>query len=223
VRRDIAIDGPSGSGKTSVGLRVAAELGLMLVDSGLLYRVYTAAYAEQFPSDDCPQSDRLVRILEHGVRYEPGGVVLFDGRVLKVALHDPTVDRLVSPVSAVPQVRAAVNRELRSIALLQDVVMVGRDIGTTVLPEAFLKVFITADPDVRARRRVAQLERQDISVDYGAVLANIKERDAIDSSREDSPLRCTEEHVELDNSADGSDGVVQAIVSEYRRRLEHAV
>jgi len=223
VRRDVAIDGPSGSGKTSVGLRVAADLGFMLVDSGLLYRVYTAAYAEQFPSDPCPQSDRLLRILERGVGYGPGGRVLFDGRVLKVPLHHSTVDRLVSPVSAVPQVRAAVNRELRSIALLQDVVMVGRDIGTTVLPEAFLKVFITADPHVRARRRVAQLERQGISVDYCAVLANIKERDAIDSSREDSPLRCTDEHVELDNSADGSDGVVQAIVSEYCRRLEHAV
>jgi cytidylate kinase len=101
--------------------------------------------------------------------------------------------------------------------------MVGRDIGTTVLPDAFLKVFITADPDVRARRRVAQLERQGISVDYGAVLANIKERDAIDSSREDSPLRCTEEHVKMDNSADGADGVVQAILFEYRRRLEYAV
>lgn len=223
MRHDIAIDGPSGSGKTSVGLRVAAELGFMLVDSGLLYRAYTAAYAEQSPSDRCPQSGRLLRILERGIRYEPGGTVLFDGRVLQVSLHDPTVDRLVSPVSAVPQVRAAVNRELRSIALLQDVVMVGRDIGTTVLPDAFLKVFITADPDVRARRRVAQLERQGISVDYGAVLANIKERDAIDSSREDSPLRCTEEHVKMDNSADGADGIVQAILFEYRRRLEYAV
>jgi cytidylate kinase len=202
---------------------VAAELGFMLVDSGLLYRAYTAAYAEQFPSDRCPQNGRLLRILERGIRYAPGGTVLFDGRVLQVSLHDPTVDRLVSPVSAVPQVRAAVNRELRSIALLQDVVMVGRDIGTTVLPDAFLKVFITADPDVRARRRVAQLERQGISVDYGAVLANIKERDAIDSSREDSPLRCTEEHVKMDNSADGADGVVQAILFEYRRRLEYAV
>jgi cytidylate kinase len=185
--------------------------------------VFTAAYAEQFPSDRCLRSDRLLGILERCISYEPGGTVLFGGRVLQLSLHDPKVDSLVSPVSAVPQVRAAVNRELRRIALLHDVVMAGRDIGTTVLPRAFLKVFITADPDVRARRRVAQLERQGIPVDYGAVLANIKERDAIDSSREDSPLRCTEEHIKLDNSADGSDGVVQAILSEYRRRLEHAV
>ena len=223
MRRDIAIDGPSGSGKTSVGLGVAGELGLMLVDSGLLYRVFTAAYAEQYPSDRCLRSDRLLDILERCISYEPGGTVLFGGRVLQLSLRDPRVDSLVSPVSAVPQVRAAVNRELRRIALLQDVVMVGRDIGTTVLPKALLKVFITADPDVRARRRVAQLERQGSLVDYGAVLANIKERDAIDSSRKDSPLRCTEEHVKLDNSADGSDGVVQAILAEYRRRLEHAV
>ena len=223
MRRDIAIDGPSGSGKTSVGLGVAAELGLMLVDSGLLYRVFTAAYAEQFPSDRCLRSDRLLDILERCISYEPGGTVLFGGRVLQLSLHDPRVDRLVSPVSAVPQVRAAVNRELRRIASFQDVVMVGRDIGTTVLSEAFLKVFITADPDVRARRRVAQLKRQGILVDYGTVLANMKERDTIDSSREDSPLRCTDEHIRLDNSPDGSDGVVQTILSEYRRRLEHAV
>lgn len=223
MTRDIAIDGPSGSGKTSVGLRVAAELGLMLVDSGLLYRVFTAAYVEQFPSDDGLQSDHLPGILKRRVTYESGGRVLFDGRILQLSLHDPRVDSLVSPVSAVPQVRETVNRELRRIALLQDVVMVGRDIGTTVLPKAFLKVFIAAEPDVRARRRVAQLECQGIAADYEAVLANIKERDAIDSSREDSPLRCTEEYVRLDNSADGSDGVVQAILSEYRRRFEHAV
>ncbi len=223
MTRDIAIDGPSGSGKTSVGLRVAAELELMLVDSGLLYRVFTAAYVEQFPSDDGLQSDHLLGILKRRVTYESSGRVLFDGCVLQLSLHDPRVDSLVSPVSAVPRVRETVNRELRRIALLQDVVMVGRDIGTTVLPKAFLKVFIAAEPDVRARRRVAQLKCQGIAADYEAVLANIKERDAIDSSREDSPLRCTEEYVRLDNSADGSDGVVQAILSEYCRRLEHAV
>jgi cytidylate kinase len=223
VRRDLAIDGASGSGKTSVGIRVAAELGLMLVDSGLLYRVFTAAYVEQFPSDRCLQSDRLPDILKCCINYEPDGTVMFDGRVLRLSLHDPRVDSLVSPVSAVPEVRAAVNRELRRIASFQDVVMVGRDIGTTVLPDAFLKVFITADPDVRAKRRVAQLKRQGIPIDYRTVLANMEERDEIDSSRQDSPLRCTEEHIQLDNSPDGSDGVVQTILSEYRRRLEHAI
>ena len=223
MKRDLAIDGPSGSGKTSVGIRVAAELGLMLVDSGLLYRVFTAAYVEQFPSDRCLQSDRLPGILKCCISYEPDGTVMFDGRVLRLSLHDPRVDSLVSPVSAVPEVRAAVNRELRRIASFQDVVMVGRDIGTTVLPDAFLKVFITADADVRARRRATQLGRQGIPVDYRTVLANMEERDEIDSSRQDSPLRCTEEHIQLDNSPDGSDGVVQTILSEYRRRLNHAV
>lgn len=223
MRRDIAIDGPSGSGKTSIGLRVAGELKLMFVDSGLLYRVFTAAYVEQFPFDDHLHTNHLARLLSRCITYKPGGVVLFEGDVLQLSLQDPRVDNLVSPVSAVPQVRAAVNRELRRIALLQDVVMVGRDIGTTVLPEAFLKVFISADPDVRAKRRVAQLELQGVTVDYGAVLANIKERDEIDSTREDSPLRCTEEYVRLDNSADGSDGVVCAILSEYHRRLDRVV
>lgn len=223
MKCDIAIDGPSGSGKTSVGLRVAAELSLMLVDSGLLYRVYTAGYVEQYPSDRRLRSGRLPRILERGVSYESGGTVLYGGRVLQVSLHDPRVDGLVSPVSAIPLVRTAVNRELRRIAASRDVVMVGRDIGTTVLPRALLKVFITADPEVRASRRVIQLERQGMPIDYNAVLANIKSRDAIDSSRKESPLRCTEEYMKLDNSADGSDEVVRAIVSEYRTRLKNAV
>jgi cytidylate kinase len=195
----------------------------MLVDSGLLYRVYTAGYVEQYPSDRRLQSDRLPRILERGVSYESGGTVLYGGRVLQVSLHDPRVDGLVSPVSAIPLVRTAVNRELRRIAASRDVVMVGRDIGTTVLPRALLKVFITADPEVRASRRVIQLERQGMPIDYNAVLANIKSRDAIDSSRKESPLRCTEEYMKLDNSADGSDEVVRAIVSEYRTRLKNAV
>lgn len=223
MKRDIAIDGPSGSGKTSVGLRVASELGLRLVDSGLLYRAFTAAYVEQYPSDRSLDGGRLSGVLKRGISLEADGTVRFAGRVLQVPLHDPRVDRLVSPVSAVPSVRAAVNAQLRHIALLGDVVMVGRDIGATVLPGAFLKVFITADADVRARRRVAQLERQGMAAEYAAVLANIKERDSIDSSRDDSPLRCTEEHMKLDNSAEGSEGVVRAILSEYHRRLENAL
>lgn len=223
MTHDMAIDGPSGSGKTSVGLHVSKQLGLMFVDSGLLYRVFTAAYVEKFRDDHCLRDDHLSRILECSVMYESDQVVRFDGEVLELSLQDPRVDQLVSLVSAVPRVRACVNRELRRIAAVHDVVMVGRDIGTTVLPEALLKVFITADAEVRARRRVAQLERQGTAADFAAVLANIRERDAIDSSREDSPLRCTDEYVIVDNSADGSEGVVQRILWEYGRRLSHAV
>ncbi|MEN6387550.1 MAG: (d)CMP kinase [Candidatus Cryosericum sp.] len=223
MTRDIAIDGPSGSGKTSVGLHVSKRLGLMFIDSGLLYRAFTAGYVEKFPDDQCLRDDHLSTILESSVAYESGGIVRFGGKMLTLSLHDLRVDLLVSPISAVPRVRTCVNRELRRIAAVHDVVMVGRDIGTTVLPEALLKVFITADAQVRARRRVAQLQRQGVTADFAAVLVNIHERDAIDSSREDSPLRCTDEYVIVDNSADGSEGVVQRIVSEYGRRLSHAV
>jgi cytidylate kinase len=223
VRHDIAIDGPSGCGKTTVGMRVAAGLGLMFVDSGLLYRVFTAAYLAEYPEDHGLQAEHLKRIVAGIISYEAGGKVQFDGHGLQMSLHDPRVDSMVSPISAVPGVRMAVNRELRRMAGLDDVAMVGRDIGTTVLPQAFLKVFITAAPDVRARRRTAQLALQGIPADYGDVLANIKERDAIDSSRLDSPLQCDGTYMQLDNSTDGSEGVVQAILAEYRRRLEHVV
>ncbi len=220
---DIAIDGPSGCGKTTVGMHVATCLGLMFVDSGLLYRGFTAAYLTRYPEDPSLQSEHLKKVLEGIISYGSAGEVQFDGRKLHVSLHDPRVDGMVSPVSAVPAVRLAVNRELRRIAGLEDVVMVGRDIGTTVLPQAFLKVFITAASEVRARRRTAQLARDGITADYAKVLANIRERDVIDSSRLDSPLQCNETYMELDNSADGSDGVVQAILAEYHRRREYVV
>lgn len=223
MKGDIAIDGPSGSGKTSVGLRVAAALDLLFIDSGLLYRVYTAAYVQKFPESASLEEDHLKRILEYPILYEADGTVLFDGKTLSLSLHDPRVDQLVSPVSAVPRVRASVNCELRRIAAAHDVVMAGRDIGTTVLPSALLKVFITADAELRARRRVGQLDRQGTTADFSIVLANIRERDRIDSSRDDSPLRWTDEYLVLDNSAEGPEGVVQTIVLEYRWRLAHVV
>jgi len=223
MNRDIAIDGPSGSGKTSVGLRVSEALDLMFVDSGLLYRVFTAAYVEQFPADQHLDDVHLAQILECPVNYEADGTVQCDGKVLQLSLHSPEVDRLVSPVSAVPRVRVAVNRELRRIAIAHDVVMVGRDIGTTVLPKALLKVFMTADAEVRARRRVDQLRRQGVVADFAAVLENIQERDRIDSSRQDSPLRWTDEYIIINNSLDGFDDAVQSILLEYRRRLANAV
>ena len=223
MRRDIAIDGPSGCGKTTIGVRVADRLGFAFIDSGLLYRVFTAAYVMAYPRDRVLHDEHLASIVPGVVTYEDAGKVRFDGQELPVALHDPRVDKMVSPVSAVPAIRAAVNRELRRIARAADVVMVGRDIGTTVLPGAFLKVFITASPEVRAARRTAQLARQGIAADYGDVLRNILERDTIDSSRSDSPLQCNGSYLQLDNSGDGPDQVVDVIVREYRRRLEHAL
>jgi len=223
VKRDIAIDGPSGCGKTTIGAQVADRLGLMFIDSGLLYRVFTAAYVVAYPEDRAVLPEHLENIGAGTVSYEAGGKVRFGGQELSVALHDPRVDDMVSPVSAVPGIRAAVNRELRRIAGTADVVMVGRDIGTTVLPQAFLKVFITASPEVRAARRTAQLTRQGISVDRGDVLRNILERDTIDSSRSDSPLQCNGSYVQLDNSGDGPEQVVDVILREYHRRLERAL
>ena len=221
---DVAIDGPSGSGKTSIGRAVAARLSVPFIDSGLLYRATTALYVEAFPSDVECDATRLVALLEGDIRYDIAtGTVSYRGGVIRMGLHDPGVDRLVSPVSAVPEVRRTVNRELMRIAQDQDVVMAGRDIGTTVLPEAFLKVFITADRAVRARRRVAQLSADGVSTSFEDVLANIGLRDTIDSSREDSPLRCTDEYLVVDNSVDGSWAVVDTILAEYRRRRSHAV
>ncbi len=223
MTRDIAIDGPSGCGKTSVGVLVAQALGLVFIDSGLLYRIVTAAYCEAFPSDRQVVSSHLLNILQGKITYGADDTLLFNGHVPALALHDPKVDAWVSPISAVPAVRTAINRELRGIAAGQDVVMAGRDIGTTVLPDALLKVFLTARAEVRARRRFHQLQREGVAADVQKILSNILERDRIDSSRADSPLHCTAAYLRLDNSADDVQVVVRAIIEEYTRRAGHVV
>ncbi len=223
MTRDIAIDGPSGSGKSTVGMSVAQRLCMPFVDSGLLYRVFTAAYLAEYPDDRQIDHERLTKILKGVIVRSKEGSFLYEGGEVPLPLHDPRVDELVSPVSAVPDVRRAVNRELRRIAAVQDVVMVGRDIGTAVLPQAFLKIFIDAAPEVRARRRTIQLSHHGMLADYNAVLANLLTRDALDSTREDSPLLCDSTYIRLDNSCDGSEAIVNRIIEEYRRRIAHAV
>lgn len=223
MTRDIAIDGPSGSGKSTVGMSVAQRLCMPLIDSGLLYRVFTAAYLAAYPGDREINYEHLTKILKGVIVRNMEGSFLYEGSEAPLPLHDLRVDELVSPVSAVPAVRRAVNRELRSIAATQDVVMVGRDIGTAVLPQAFLKIFIDAPPEIRARRRTIQLSHHGMPADYDVVLANLLARDVLDSTREDSPLLCDSTYIWLDNSRDGSEAIVNRILEEYRRRITHAI
>jgi 23S rRNA pseudouridine2605 synthase len=189
----VAIDGPSGSGKSTVGHALATRIGATFVDTGLMYRALTLAALEREVSVDDERGLAAlagqVRIQVRRPRREQTGrreTVLLDGRDVTVAARTPRVDRGVSSVSRHAAVRAAMLEVQRAAARRGDTVMVGRDIGTVVLPDATLKVFLTAAAAVRANRRAAEMGRPDRRERY---LDEIRERDAADTEREVAPLR----------------------------------
>lgn len=206
-RLTIAIDGPVASGKSTLGAALAARLGYTYFDSGIVYRALT--WLALARGVDVHDEDKLVA-LAHQMRLEvlPPAVrdgrqftVLVDGQDATWAIRSREVDRHVSVVSAHPRVRAVLTKRLRALAAGGGVVMVGRDIGTVVLPDADLKVFLTASAEERARRRAAELLARGEPADYEAILRELRERDAIDSGRQAAPLRPADDALLL--SSDG--------------------
>lgn len=202
----IAIDGYSSTGKSSFAKRIASELSFLYLDSGALYRAVTLYAIENgLVSDDgavdVPGLEKAMETLDVHFGNTPEGTRTYIGdRRVEREIRTLKVSGKVSPVSAVPQVRDYVNRKLREFGKNGRIVMDGRDIGTTVFPDAGLKIFMTADPLVRARRRAAELAAKGEDANLDDVLANLKERDYIDSHRAVSPLVKADDAVELDNS-----------------------
>ena len=190
----IAIDGQVASGKTAVGRELARRLGCPFLDTGIMYRAVTwLALKEAVDTDDYDALTGLAQRTPMQLNDLEGRTILLDGRELGPELRTAEVDRHVSPVSTVSGVRRELVRQQRDIAHrscqdLGGIVMVGRDIGTVVLPDAGLKVFMTASPEVRAQRRYDELISRGMPADYEEVLANALSRDRIDSQRADSPL-----------------------------------
>jgi 23S rRNA pseudouridine2605 synthase len=216
-RISVAIDGPSGSGKSTVGHALAERIGANFVDTGLMYRALTLAALERgFDVDDGDALGRLAAEVRIEVRRPlPGEMdrretVLLDGVDVTLAARTPRVDRAVSAVSRHASVRAAMLDVQRAVADRDDTVMVGRDIGTVVLPRATLKVFLVASAEVRAARRAAQMGRPERIETY---LAEIRERDAADSGRAVAPLRQAEDALVLDTGELSVDACVDAIVA----------
>jgi cytidylate kinase len=195
----VAIDGPAGAGKSSVARALARELGFTYLDSGAMYRaVALAALARG--SSPAEVAD-LVQI-------EVGDRVLLDGRDVSDEIRTPSVSEAASRAAALPAVRSAMAAHQRRLLSDGDWVAEGRDIGTVVAPEAEVKVFLTASPEVRAGRRAAEL-----GGDVATVLAEQAIRDQRDLSREHSPLRPAQGAVEVDTSDLGFDEVVARIVA----------
>ena len=191
----IAIDGPSGAGKSTVAKAVARELGFSCLDTGAMYRaVAWRALQDGVPFDDDAALGRLARAHDIAFAHEEGEPVprrvSIGGIDVTDAIRTAEIDRAVSPVSAAPSVRAALLEQQRRIGRAGDYVVEGRDIGTTVFPEAPVKVFLTASAEERAHRRVRQnVDRGVGSVDYDEVLTDIRRRDDQDSSRAFAPGR----------------------------------
>ena len=213
----IAIDGPSGSGKSTIGFELARRIGANFVDTGLVYRALTLAALERgIDPDDSDALGRLAQTVKIEVRRPRADqtdrreTVLLDGRDVTHEARAPRVDRTVSSVSRHSQVRDAMLDVQRRSAKRGDTVMVGRDIGTVVLPDASLKVFLTASAAVRAARRAAEMGRPDRLDRY---LAEIEERDLADARRPVAPLRKAAGALVLDTGELGVDAAVDAIAA----------
>ncbi|HEY2769648.1 MAG TPA: (d)CMP kinase [Solirubrobacteraceae bacterium] len=200
----VAIDGPAGAGKSSVARALADRLGFTYLDSGAMYRSVALAALEQ---------GREPAQIADGVRVELGDRVWLDGRDVTDEIRTPEVSEAASQAAADPQVRRAMAAEQRRLLSDGDWVAEGRDIGTVVAPDAELKVFLTADPQERARRRAEQL-----GVDPATVLAEQTIRDQRDLGREHSPLQAADDAVELDSTGLTLDQVVDRIASLVRER-----
>lgn len=219
----VAIDGPSGAGKSSASKAVAAKLGFACLDTGAMYRsIAWQALQDGIALDDGDALGALART--KAIAFAPGADggpqrVSIGGVDVTRAIRTAEIDRSVSAVSALPQVRAALVDQQRRIGRAGDYVVEGRDIGTAVFPDAEVKVFLTASNEERARRRVAQNEARGVgSTDFQAVLADLQRRDEIDSSRAASPLKAADDAVRIDSSAMGFDEVVATICDLARER-----
>jgi len=213
----IAIDGPAASGKSTIGEALAIQLGYLYFDTGVMYRAVTWAGLENGVSleDEAAVTHLAQRLridvtpptLDDGRQY----TVLADGVDVTWDIRTPEVNANVSAVSAYKGVRRALVAQQRRVAKQGQVVMVGRDIGTIVLPQADLKLYLDAAVEERARRRWQEVRARGGEADYEAVLSSMRRRDEIDSNREASPLRVAEDAVVVDTTSMSIDEVLAEI------------
>ena len=200
----VALDGPSGAGKSTLAKAVARELRVTYVDTGAIYRVIGLHVSRRGAE---PRDEEAVKALlpeiRIGMEHGDDGTqrMYLNGEDVSEAIRLPEISMYASAVSALPAVRAFLLEMQRALAREQSVVMDGRDIGTVVLPDAKVKIFLTADAEVRAKRRFLELKERGTPKPYGEVLAELKERDWNDAHRDISPLKAAEDAVTVDTSA----------------------
>lgn len=213
-RLTIAIDGPAGSGKSTAAKRVAELTGYDYIDTGAMYRaVALAALEAKARLNDAARVSAITGAAKIELRWGDGRTrVWLDGREVSEEIRRPEAARAASLVSAIAGVRAILVARQKEFAATGGVVMEGRDIGTVVLPEADLKIFLTASPEVRARRRANELAGRGEAVDFEEMKKDVIARDRRDSERATSPLTAAEDAVIVDSTALGPEEVARVIV-----------
>ena len=219
----VAIDGPSGAGKSTVAKAIAKEFGFIYVDTGAIYR--TVGLAAQYAEVDSKDAVGVIALLPEihiDICYDENGLqhMMLNGEDVSAEIRTPRSSIYASDVSAIPEVRAFLMDMQRDMAKKHSVIMDGRDIGTVVLPDAELKIFLTASAEERARRRYLELRGKGTEVTYDEVLRDIEYRDQQDSSRTAAPLKPAEDAVFVDNSELNFEESVAAVAALVREKLD---
>ncbi len=222
-RRSIAIDGPSGAGKSTLARALARSLGYLYVDTGAIYRtVGLQAFRNGIDPENGDAVVALLPGLDIGLGYGEDGVqrMYLNGEDVSQAIRQHEISRYASCVSALPEVRSFLLDRQRQLAREHDVVMDGRDIGTVVLPQADVKIFLTATPEARARRRWLELQDRGEQAQFDTVLRDVKERDQRDANRSTAPLRQAEDAILADTTELDLDQSLALLIQIVKERLQ---
>ena len=211
MKNNIAIDGPAGAGKSTIAKKLAAELGYVYVDTGAMYRAFAYYFLSNgIASDDEAAIEKACEHVDISIAHVDGEQqVLLNGENVNGVIRNEEVGNMASATSIYPVVRTKLVELQRKLAEKQDVIMDGRDIGTVVLPNANVKIYLTASSAVRAKRRFDELTAKGVECDIKEIEQDIIDRDYRDMNREVSPLKQAEDAVLLDSSELDIDGVVE--------------
>lgn len=219
----IAIDGFSSSGKSTMARQLASAIGYRYIDSGAMYRAVTLwALRHRLINGDQLDTEALVAALpqidiDFQRQTDGSQHTMLNGEDVEREIRTIEVSGHVSPVAAIPEVRHALVAKQQAMGRSKGIVMDGRDIGTTVFPDAEMKIYVDASPETRARRRFDELRAKGDTVSYDEVLANVRNRDYIDTHRAESPLRKADDAISLDNSAMSISEQQQWLIDQYNR------
>lgn len=221
---NVAIDGPAGAGKSSISRKVAGQLGYIYVDTGALYRTVAVKVLEcGLTANEKAEVVNLLDTTKVGIEFKDGEqCMVLDGNDVTDKIRTPEVSMLASAVSAIPEVRSYLLDTQRRLAHENNVIMDGRDIGTVVLPDANVKIFLTATPEDRAQRRYDELILKGLDVNYDDVLSDIKKRDYNDSHRAVAPLKPAPDSIYADTTGNTFEESVTLIKSIIEKALGKA-
>ncbi|MBR1731707.1 MAG: (d)CMP kinase [Ruminococcus sp.] len=222
----IAIDGPAGAGKSTISKAAAKRLGFIYIDTGALYRnVGLAASRAGVEPKEGKEVEKLLSEISVELTFNDKGeqVVLLNKEDVSGLIRTPEASMMASAISAVPSVRAFLLDLQRDIAKTNNVIMDGRDIGTVILPDAEVKIFLTAAPEARAERRYKELKEKGMDINYDDILQDVITRDYNDSHREIAPLRQADDAVLADTTEVDLDGSIELIISIIKEKTNGAV